>query len=264
MPSCAGPINWIAVSIAILFLLANLMIAGCGGGDDEGGIEQPEVSGMLRKVRSAAVTQNLLLGVGNEISNAKVELFDVTDIGQSRSRGSVVIEGASSYSEAEWDRHAFTYLPAESADRFAVPGTGYPVVSPAARNPILCRRQLGIGQMGPARRIRTVGICLAALGVAFLAACSSEHRAPAVGTLIFDETVTLERGELRDVARHEITVDGKATFVAIVEEDDLGLVIAHVACRRRRESQPPKLKSTRTCMARVSRSQHSTRRLAHA
>jgi hypothetical protein len=25
------PINWIAVSIAILFLLVNLMIAGCGG-----------------------------------------------------------------------------------------------------------------------------------------------------------------------------------------------------------------------------------------
>jgi hypothetical protein len=25
------PINWIAVSIAILFLLVNLMVAGCGG-----------------------------------------------------------------------------------------------------------------------------------------------------------------------------------------------------------------------------------------
>ena len=79
--------------------------------------------------------------------------------------------------------------------------------------------------MGPARTIRIVGICLAALGVAFLAACSSEHRAPAIGTLIFDETVMLERGELRDVARHEITVDGKSTFVAIAEEDDLGLVL---------------------------------------
>jgi tetratricopeptide (TPR) repeat protein len=58
-----------------------------------------------------------------------------------------------------------------------------------------------------------------------LAACSSEHRAPAFGTLIFDQTVMLERGERRDVARHEITVDGKATFVAIAEEDDLGLVL---------------------------------------
>ena len=78
--------------------------------------------------------------------------------------------------------------------------------------------------MGPARTTRTIGICLAALGAAVLAACSSEHRAPA-GTLIFDETVTLERGERRDVARHEITVGGKATFVAIAEEDDLGLVL---------------------------------------
>ena len=79
--------------------------------------------------------------------------------------------------------------------------------------------------MGPARTTRTVGICLAALGAAFLAACSSEHRRPTVGTLIFDETVTLERGERRDMARREITVDGKATFVAIAEEDDLGLVL---------------------------------------
>ena len=63
------------------------------------------------------------------------------------------------------------------------------------------------------------------LGAAFLAACSSEHRSPTVGTLIFDETVTLERGERRDVARREITVDRKATFVAIAEEDDLGLVL---------------------------------------
>jgi hypothetical protein len=80
-----------------------------------------------------------------------------------------------------------------------------------------------MGPMVPARTTRTGGICLATLGVVVLAACSSEHREPAIGELIFDETVTLERGELRDVARHEITVDRNATFVAIADEDDIGL-----------------------------------------
>ena len=37
--------------------------------------------------------------------------------------------------------------------------------------------------------------------------------------------MTLERAELRDVARREFTVVGKATFVAIADEDDLGLTL---------------------------------------
>ena len=81
------------------------------------------------------VTENLLLGVGSDASKAKIELFDVTHIGQPQSRGSVVLDGWPSYFEAEWDRHAFTYLPAEAADRIAVPGTVYPVLSPGVYVP---------------------------------------------------------------------------------------------------------------------------------
>lgn len=81
------------------------------------------------------VTQNLLLGVGSENSKAKLELFDVTHIGQPQSRGSIVIDGWGSYSEAEWERHAFTYLPAEAVDRFAIPATVYPVLAPGVYVP---------------------------------------------------------------------------------------------------------------------------------
>ena len=76
-----------------------------------------------------------MLGVGSDASKAKIELFDVTHIGQPQSRGSVVLDGWPSYFEAEWDRHAFTYLPADAADRFAVPGTVYPVLSPGVYVP---------------------------------------------------------------------------------------------------------------------------------
>jgi uncharacterized secreted protein with C-terminal beta-propeller domain len=69
------------------------------------------------------VTQNLLLGLGTEAGNATIELFDVSQIEQPQSRGRVVLEGAYSYSEAMWDRHAFTWLPAEAADRVAIPAT---------------------------------------------------------------------------------------------------------------------------------------------
>jgi CHAT domain-containing protein len=58
---------------------------------------------------------------------------------------------------------------------------------------------------------------------AVLAACSSGQGEPTGGTFIFDETVKLERVERRDVARREFTVDGKATFVAIFEEDDVAV-----------------------------------------
>jgi hypothetical protein len=81
------------------------------------------------------VTQDLLLGVGSELDKAKVELFDVTHIEQPQSRGSVVIDGGTSYSEAEWERHAFTYLPAETVDRFAIPGTVYPAQVPGSYLP---------------------------------------------------------------------------------------------------------------------------------
>jgi len=43
----------------ILILFANLVMAGSGAGDDQSN-DQPEVSGMLRKVRSAAELENSL------------------------------------------------------------------------------------------------------------------------------------------------------------------------------------------------------------
>ncbi|HEU4780482.1 MAG TPA: beta-propeller domain-containing protein [Steroidobacteraceae bacterium] len=69
------------------------------------------------------VTQNLLLGLGSEAGRAKLELFDVSVLEQPQSRGSVELGGWHSSSEAMYDRHAFTYLPAETADRFAIPAT---------------------------------------------------------------------------------------------------------------------------------------------
>ena len=70
------------------------------------------------------VTENLLLGLGSDASKAKIELFDVSHIEQPQSRGSIVLDGWTSYFEAQCDRHAFTYLPAEAADRIAIPAHG--------------------------------------------------------------------------------------------------------------------------------------------
>jgi len=76
------------------------------------------------------VTENLLLGLGSNLGNVKLELFDVSALEQPQSRGSIELGGWYSSSEANYDRHAFTYLPAESADRFAIPAT----VTPAPAN----------------------------------------------------------------------------------------------------------------------------------
>ena len=69
------------------------------------------------------VTENLLLGLGSNLGRVKLELFDVSAIGQPQSRGSLEIDGWNSMTEALYERHAFTYLPAEAADRFTVPAT---------------------------------------------------------------------------------------------------------------------------------------------
>jgi Beta propeller domain len=95
-----------------------------------GSLEIPGFSTFLHPV-----TEDLLLGVGSDVSNAKVELFDVTHIEHPQSRGSVVIDGWASYFEAQWERHAFTYLPADAVDRFAIPGSVYPVQSPGVYVP---------------------------------------------------------------------------------------------------------------------------------
>ncbi|MCZ6771254.1 MAG: beta-propeller domain-containing protein [Proteobacteria bacterium] len=73
------------------------------------------------------VSDELLLGLGqSEGGGVKLELFDVMDLANPRPLGSHVIGGPGSSSEAQWDRHAFTYqAKTESVDRFAVPADVY-------------------------------------------------------------------------------------------------------------------------------------------
>ncbi len=69
------------------------------------------------------VTDDLLLGLGGDANGGvKLELFDVSNIAQPLSRGSTTIGGQGSYSEARYDRHAFTYqVVADDLDRFTIP-----------------------------------------------------------------------------------------------------------------------------------------------
>jgi hypothetical protein len=69
------------------------------------------------------VSDELLLGLGRSAEGGiKLELFDVSDIAQPLSRGSEVIGGRGSYSEALYDRHAFAYQAnVGGADRFTIP-----------------------------------------------------------------------------------------------------------------------------------------------
>ena len=71
------------------------------------------------------VTDGLLLGLGRGANGGvKLELFDVSNIAQPLSRGSATIGGPGSYSEARYDRHAFTYqADANGRDRFTVPAS---------------------------------------------------------------------------------------------------------------------------------------------
>lgn len=69
------------------------------------------------------VSNELLLGLGRSAPGGiKLELFDVSNIAQPLSRGSAVIGGPGSYSEAVYDRHAFTYqADVGGIDRFTIP-----------------------------------------------------------------------------------------------------------------------------------------------
>ena len=73
------------------------------------------------------VNDDLLLGLGRSAGGGiKLELFDVSNIAQPLSRGSSVIGGRGSYSEALYDRHAFTYqADVNGVDRFAIPAQVY-------------------------------------------------------------------------------------------------------------------------------------------
>lgn len=69
------------------------------------------------------VSDDLLLGLGRGGNGGvKLELFDVSNIAQPLSRGTASIGGQGTYSEATYDRHAFTYqADINGIDRFTIP-----------------------------------------------------------------------------------------------------------------------------------------------
>ena len=73
------------------------------------------------------VTDNILLGLGTGANGGiKIELFDVSNIAQPLSRGSATLGGRGSWSEATYDRHAFTYQSdVNGIDRFIIPAQLY-------------------------------------------------------------------------------------------------------------------------------------------
>lgn len=73
------------------------------------------------------VTDDLLLGLGTGGNGGvKVELFDVSSIERPLSRGSATLGGPGSWSEAAFDRHAFTYQSdVDGIDRFTIPANLY-------------------------------------------------------------------------------------------------------------------------------------------
>lgn len=72
------------------------------------------------------VNDDLLLGLGRGPSGIKLELFDVSNIAQPLSRGSATLGGNGSWSEAIYDRHAFTYQSdVNGIDRFTIPAQLY-------------------------------------------------------------------------------------------------------------------------------------------
>lgn len=71
------------------------------------------------------VSDGLLLGLGTDTTHFKLELFDTSVLEHPQSRGAVTLGGTFSNSPALYDRHSFTYLAGEGADRFAVPAYVY-------------------------------------------------------------------------------------------------------------------------------------------
>jgi hypothetical protein len=73
------------------------------------------------------ISNDLLLGLGtSQGGGVKVELFDVSNIAAPLSRGSVLLGDRGSWSEAQYNRHAFTYqADVDGIDRFTIPATTY-------------------------------------------------------------------------------------------------------------------------------------------
>ena len=93
--------------------------------------EQPRIAGELEVTGFSdflhPVSADLLLGLGrSEIGGIKLELFNVADIANPLSLGSESLGGNGSYSEARYDRHAFTYqADAEGKDQVIIPADVY-------------------------------------------------------------------------------------------------------------------------------------------
>jgi uncharacterized secreted protein with C-terminal beta-propeller domain len=87
-----------------------------------GELHVPGVSDFLHPISEA-----LILGLGRDVAGGiKLELFDASNVSLPVSRGSQVIGGPGSYSEAVFDRHAFTYqADIDGVDRFTVPANVY-------------------------------------------------------------------------------------------------------------------------------------------
>ena len=83
-----------------------------------GQLEIPGFSDFLHPV-----TENLLLGLGAANRQVKAELFDVSSLEHPQSRGTVLLGGEWSTSDAISDRHAFAWLPGAVTDRFAIPAS---------------------------------------------------------------------------------------------------------------------------------------------
>lgn len=92
---------------------------------------QPRIAGELEVTGFSdflhPVSADLLLGLGrSEIGGIKLELFNIADIANPLSLGSESLGGIGSYSEARYDRHAFTYqADVDGIDRFIIPADIY-------------------------------------------------------------------------------------------------------------------------------------------
>lgn len=85
-----------------------------------GELEIPGFSDFLHPINN-----DLLLGLGREGRHVKLELFNISDITQPLSQQSLIVEpqATSSWSTAQYNRHAFTFLNHAASDtfRFAIP-----------------------------------------------------------------------------------------------------------------------------------------------
>jgi hypothetical protein len=83
-----------------------------------GSLDLPDFSDFLHPV-----SENLLLGLGQaQTGGVRLALFDVSTLSLPRERGGITLGGRGTSSEAQYDRHAFSYLAdIAGVDRFTVP-----------------------------------------------------------------------------------------------------------------------------------------------